>query len=172
MSFTKSKLQQLHEALAEDLIQLEASLPQNAEDMSEALERYVRVINILIRSMNILGAREDSLAAKTDNDKKSKKEIIKELEHSLDRLIAETKKKRVMAALPNNQSWKLGVADDVGRYGAHIPGGAQATNIGMTSHPMTYYAATPLRISGQDKALTSGTIRLQLHVLRLTPPAL
>ena len=79
---------------------------------------------------------------------------------------------RVMAALPNNQSWKLGVADDVGRYGAHIPGGAQATNIGMTSHPMTYYAATPLRISGQDKALTSGTIRLQLHVLRLTPPAL
>ncbi len=95
MSFTKSKLQQLHEALAEDLIQLEASLPQNAEDMSEALERYVRVINILIRSMNILGAREDSLAAKTDNDKKSKKEIIKELEHSLDRLIAETKKKRV-----------------------------------------------------------------------------
>ncbi len=79
---------------------------------------------------------------------------------------------RVMAALPNNQSWKLGVAADVGRYGAHIPGGAQATNIGMTSHPMTYYAATPLRISGQDKALTSGTIRLQLHVLRLTPPAL
>ncbi len=63
-----------------------------------------------------------------------------------------------MAEAPNNQSWKLGVADDVGRYGAHIPGGAQATNIGMTSHPMTYYAATPLRISGQDKALTSGTI--------------
>ncbi|MGC6476539.1 MAG: DUF2793 domain-containing protein [Parvibaculales bacterium] len=78
---------------------------------------------------------------------------------------------RVVTALPNNQSWKLGVAADAGRYGAHISGAAQTTNIGMTSHPMTYYATTPLRISGQNKALTSGTIRLQLHVLRLSPPA-
>ena len=92
MSLTKSKLQQLHEALAEDLIRLEARLPHDAEDMPEALERYVKVINILIRSMNILVAREESLASQADDKKKSKKEIIKELEHSLDRLINDTKK--------------------------------------------------------------------------------
>ncbi len=95
VSLSLGKLNQLQTSLTDDLIKLEASLPDNAENMSEALERYTKVLNVLIRSMNLLFQREENLKSKIGPNKQSKKEIIAELDTALDRLLAENDKTSV-----------------------------------------------------------------------------
>ncbi|MGC6471944.1 MAG: hypothetical protein ACON4W_03595 [Parvibaculales bacterium] len=89
------KLYKLQGSLTDDLVKLEASLPDDADDMTEAVERYSKVLSVLIRSMNLLIQREETLKTKSGQKKKTKKEIIIELDAALDRLLAGSQKKSV-----------------------------------------------------------------------------
>lgn len=94
-SHSLEKLYKLHNSLTDDLVKLEASLPEDADMMSEALERYSKVLSFLIRSMNLLIQREENLKSKSGKQKKTKKEIIVELDAALDRLLARPGKKGI-----------------------------------------------------------------------------
>lgn len=95
VSRSLAKLYNLQNSLTDDLVKLEASLPEDADNMTEALERYSQVLGVLIRSMNLLIHREETLKTKSGQKKKTKKEIIAELDTALDRLLAKSRKKKI-----------------------------------------------------------------------------
>lgn len=75
---------------------------------------------------------------------------------------------RVVSALGTG-TWALGVAGAVDRYGAGLGMAAGSWAHGLTGAPQAYYADTPLRLS-PDPAFDGGTLRLAIHLMRLTPP--
>jgi hypothetical protein len=79
---------------------------------------------------------------------------------------------RVVDALlgPGLGSWRLGVAGSNDRYGAGLGVMAGAYAHGITGSPVTYYAPTPLVITGEGGALSGGTIRLAVHMMQFRPP--
>ena len=56
-------MKELNNALINDLVRFEAHLPSDAEALTEAFERYARVIMLLVRSMDMLTQRESKLFA-------------------------------------------------------------------------------------------------------------
>ncbi|MGF1659381.1 MAG: DUF2793 domain-containing protein [Rubrimonas sp.] len=79
---------------------------------------------------------------------------------------------RVLAPLSGAglTSWRLGVPDGPGRYGAGYGIELNAYADGLTSGPLTYYEATPLMLEAEGGDFASGTIRLAVHHLVLVPP--
>ena len=84
-----SNLRHLHQSLSKDLLSFEQRLPNDAEELTEAFERYARVIMLLIRSMDLLMTREDSLLTDINSEAKTKEDTISELERIFDRINAE-----------------------------------------------------------------------------------
>lgn len=80
----------LHRALCLDLVRFQKNLPADTEALTEDFERYARVIMLLIRAMDMLIQREQSLLDDLPGDQKSKEDIIAELERAFDRINAAT----------------------------------------------------------------------------------
>lgn len=74
---------------------------------------------------------------------------------------------RVLTAITGATSWNLGVAADATRYGNGIGAAAGSTVIGPSGTPVTYWGATPLRISAVGGSFTGGKLRLAVHYLVL-----
>ena len=68
--------------------------------------------------------------------------------------------------------WRLGVSGSSDRYGNGIGLSAGSSLTGVTSAPVGYYGETPLRIEPEGGTFSGGLIRLAIHCLELTPPAL
>lgn len=68
--------------------------------------------------------------------------------------------------------WRLGVPGGAGRYGSGYGLGAGSWASGVTGSPVAYYGATPLLVEGEGGPVTGGTIRLCVHCVLLTPPAM
>jgi hypothetical protein len=79
---------------------------------------------------------------------------------------------RVASALtgPGLTTWRIGVAGSDSRYGSGLGIGLNSYLIGLSGTPVTYYEATPLLFSAEGGSLSSGTVRLALHVVQLEPP--
>ena len=79
---------------------------------------------------------------------------------------------RVAEALtgPGLTTWRIGVAGSDGRYGSGLGIGLNSYLVGLSGTPVTYYEATPLLLSAEGGSLSTGTVRLALHVLQLEPP--
>ena len=89
-----NSLKELHNALINDLVRFEAHLPSDAEALTEAFERYARVIMLLVRSRDMLTQRESKLFANASSNQKPKEDIIEELERAFNRIIAEKETQR------------------------------------------------------------------------------
>lgn len=73
---------------------------------------------------------------------------------------------------PGLSGWRIGVDDAVDRYGNGIGLVAGSSLVGVTSAPVSYYSATPLRIEPQGGgAFVGGSVRVAVHYLELTPPS-
>ena len=79
---------------------------------------------------------------------------------------------RVVAALsgPGLASWRIGVPGSDNRYGSGLGTALNAYLIGLSGAPTTYYSPTPLIIGAEGGSLTSGCIRLAVHLFQLQPP--
>ncbi len=90
-----SNLWHLHQSLTKDLLKFEKQLPNDAEDLTEAFERYAKVIMLLIRSMDLLMLREENLLTDITSDQKPKEDVIEELERVFDRINAENTETKI-----------------------------------------------------------------------------
>lgn len=74
---------------------------------------------------------------------------------------------RVITALTGTVgSFGVGVSGDTSRYGNGIGTAADSTNIGLTYHPVSYYADTPVLLTPDSGAFTGGAV--QNNVQHLT----
>lgn len=76
----------------------------------------------------------------------------------------------VIEAITGASAWRLGVADDPMRYGNGIGAMLDATVTGVSSTPVAYYGATPLRVTAEGGDFTGGRVRLAIHCLELNGP--
>lgn len=67
--------------------------------------------------------------------------------------------------------WRVGVADSDNRYGSGIGIGANSSLAGLSGSPVSYYAETPLLITGEGGSLASGKVRLAIHLIEIAPPS-
>ena len=79
---------------------------------------------------------------------------------------------RVITAISGSLgSFRLGVAGSDNRYGAGL-GLAQGSWLrGLTGSPLTYYSDEDLLLSAEGGDFAGGTIRLAVHLMRLTLPS-
>lgn len=66
--------------------------------------------------------------------------------------------------------WRAGVTGSDNRYGSGLGLTRNAYVAGLSGAPVTYYAATPVLLSAEGGAFVSGTVRLALHLLEISPP--
>lgn len=66
--------------------------------------------------------------------------------------------------------WRIGVAGADNRYGSGLGLAVNSYLVGLSGAPVTYYAATPLRLTAEGGSFASGRVRLAMHVVRLEPP--
>lgn len=66
--------------------------------------------------------------------------------------------------------WRIGVAGSDNRYGSGLGLAGGSYLVGLSGTPVSYYAATPLLVSAEGGAFTSGALRIAIHVLTLEPP--
>lgn len=78
---------------------------------------------------------------------------------------------RVLTDVTGPTSWQLGVGGSADRYGNMIGTPAGSTVNGVSGSPTAYYGATPVRVTGTDANLVSGSIRLALHYFLLDIPS-
>lgn len=81
---------------------------------------------------------------------------------------------RVLDAMtgPGLTGWRLGTPDASGRYGSGYGLVAGSWAQGVTGSPLAYYGDTALLIEGEGGTVTAGRLRLCIHALILTPPAM
>ena len=94
---TNRTLRDMHAALSEDLVRLEAQLPENIEGLSDGFERYAQIISLLVRSMEILMRQDDKLQQQMANAQASsqRRDLVEEIERALDRLASGLAEKKV-----------------------------------------------------------------------------
>jgi len=68
-------------------------------------------------------------------------------------------------------TFKLGVAGADDRYGSGFGHWKNTFVQGLTGQPLTYWSDTPILLSAQGGEFVSGTIRIAIHAIVLTPPA-
>ncbi len=83
-----NRLQLMQETLLADIENMQARLPANVEDVSEAFERYARIINMLARALNVMS----QLQQQTDKnwtekaDPQNRQALVADIEQKLARL--------------------------------------------------------------------------------------
>ncbi|MEO0990690.1 MAG: hypothetical protein AAFX00_07060 [Pseudomonadota bacterium] len=67
-------------------------------------------------------------------------------------------------------AWELGVSGSANRYGSGL-GLAQGAYVsGLTGNPLAYYSDTPLELTATGGAFSGGTVKLVVHLFRMTVP--
>lgn len=68
-------------------------------------------------------------------------------------------------------AFRLGVTGSDNRYGAGLGLGAGSWLMGLTGSPLTYYSDEDLIFTAEGGDFASGTVRVAIHLARLTLPA-
>jgi hypothetical protein len=79
---------------------------------------------------------------------------------------------RVITAITGATSFDIGVAGATNRYGSGIGVALNSESNGVTGSPVAYYSDTALRLTANGSDFTGGEVRLAVHYMQLTPPAL
>lgn len=66
--------------------------------------------------------------------------------------------------------WQLGVDGAEARYGQNLPLGSGGGFVGMSGRPYAYDAATALRLEATGGDFVGGTVKLVIHLLRMSAP--
>jgi len=78
---------------------------------------------------------------------------------------------RVSVAITGSlASWRIGTLNSVARYGAGLSKAAGSWSYGLTGQPMAYFDETPLVLSAEGGSFSGGTVKLAVHLLRLSVP--
>ena len=72
---------------------------------------------------------------------------------------------RVTTAITGATSFDVGISGDTGRYGTGIGIAQDSTSIGMSQHPTSYYADTPLILTANGGSFSGGVVRLTVQYL-------
>ena len=54
MSEPDTRLLKVHQSLLDEMASLHARLPDNMKDVSEAFERYARIVSLMVRSLDVM----------------------------------------------------------------------------------------------------------------------
>lgn len=74
---------------------------------------------------------------------------------------------RVITAITGTvTTFGVGVSGDTSRYGNGIGKGADSTNIGMSYHPVTYYSDTPVLLTPDSGAFSTGVVRINVQYIK------
>jgi hypothetical protein len=77
---------------------------------------------------------------------------------------------RVISPLGGTLSgWRVGVAGSDDRYATGLGTGLNAHLSGLSGSPLTYYAPTPLLLSAEGGSFAEGSVRLAVHLTRISP---
>lgn len=79
---------------------------------------------------------------------------------------------RVTESISGAASWSLGVPGSANRYGETIGIAAGSFVRGVTGQPQAYYGDTALEITSDGPAFTAGSVRLAVHCMEISAPAL
>ncbi len=77
---------------------------------------------------------------------------------------------RVIEEITGATSFSVGVSGDETRYGNGIGIIEDSTNIGMSYHPISYYANTPIKITANGGSFTGGIVRISAQYLKPNGP--
>lgn len=67
---------------------------------------------------------------------------------------------RVKETIEGVPAFHVGIENDITRYGNSIGVTKDTTNIGMSYHPITYYADTPLVVTAKKNTFTAGILHI------------
>ena len=87
-----------------------------------------------------------------------------------DRALVLAVNSRVTTEVIGATSFDVGVSDDSARYGSGIGIALDSTNIGMSYHPITYYANTPIELTAQGSDFTGGVIKITVQYIEIRGP--
>ncbi|MGI9392601.1 MAG: hypothetical protein ACR2N8_03590 [Parvibaculales bacterium] len=90
---TSHALGKTHARLAQNLLDFEAQIPKDINQLTEEFERYAKTIEHMIRAMEILMRRDDKIKEQgvKDETEKNKHDLLGEIERALDRIAGEDK---------------------------------------------------------------------------------
>lgn len=77
---------------------------------------------------------------------------------------------RVITPVTGATTWSIGVSGSPDRYGSGYGTAAGSFARGVTGQPQAYFGATPLEITSDGPAFSSGSVRLAVHCFELAPP--
>lgn len=78
---------------------------------------------------------------------------------------------RVITAITGTvTTFGVGVSGDTSRYGNGIGKAADSTNIGLTFHPISYYADTPVLLTPDSGSFSTGVVRINVQYLAFRGP--
>ena len=88
MSETDTRLLKVHQSLLVEMASLHGRLPDNIEDVSEAFERYARIVALMARSLDVLTRLEKNKqeGEKEKSDPQARHALIRDIEQKLARL--------------------------------------------------------------------------------------
>lgn len=88
MSEPDTRLLEVHQSLLDEMASLHARLPDNIEDVSEAFERYARIVSLMVRSLDVMTRLEKNhqLDEKEKGAPQARHALIRDIEQKLARL--------------------------------------------------------------------------------------
>ena len=88
MSEPDTRLLQVHQSLLDEMASLHARLPDDIEDVSEAFERYARIVSLMVRSLDVMTRLEKNQqqGEKEKSDPQARHALIRDIEQKLARL--------------------------------------------------------------------------------------
>ena len=88
MSETDTRLLKVHQSLLVEMASLHGRLPDNIEDVSEAFERYARIVALMVRSLDVLTRLEKNKqeGEKEKSDPQARRALLRDIEQKLARL--------------------------------------------------------------------------------------
>ena len=78
----------MHQSLLDEMASLNARLPDNIEDVSQAFERYARIVSLMVRSLDVMTrlGKNQQQDHKEKSDPQARHALIRDIEQKLARL--------------------------------------------------------------------------------------
>ena len=88
MPKSDTRLLKVHQSLLDEMASLHARLPDDIENVSEAFERYARIVSLMVRSLDVMTRLEKNQQQddKDKSDPQARHALIRDMEQKLARL--------------------------------------------------------------------------------------
>lgn len=82
----ETRLHRLRGQLLDDMELMQAAMPANAEDISEAVERHARILNMMARALEVMSRLSHKKDTNPVRDPQDREVILADIEQRLARL--------------------------------------------------------------------------------------